>query len=198
MTVRGADYERRKLDDYPTPPEVTRALFDNVKFGPTIFDPACGRRNRIVAVALNLGKRAYGKDIATGQDFLTHEYQLAKDVDITTNPPYGNRRGTLALQFIERALELTKPHRRRVAMLLPIDFDSGKTRAHVFQHPAFAMKLILLDRIRWFNGQSGSTNHAWFIWSWRHRGPAIIKYARIENGDRPARSRRAIHHISDT
>jgi hypothetical protein len=66
-------------------------------------------------------------------------------------------------------------------MLLPIDFDSGKTRRHVFQHPAFALKLVLLDRIKWFDGQSGSTNHCWCVWDWKHKGPPVIKYARIES-----------------
>jgi predicted RNA methylase len=182
MTIRGANYKRRKLDDYPTPPEVTRTLFDNVKFSRAVFDPACGKRNLIVEVARKKGKRAYGRDIAKGgHDFLTHEYQLARGMDIVTNPPYGDRRGTSALRFIERALELTKRDRNRVAMLLPIDFDSGKTRAHVFQHPAFAIKLVLLDRIKWFDGQSGSTNHAWFIWDWKHKGPPVIRYARIKS-----------------
>ncbi len=181
MPTRGANYARVPLDHYPTPPEVTRTLFQNVDLGPQIFDPACGEQNRIVAVALNSGKCAFGKDIITGNDFLTSPYRLDRGVDIVTNPPYGDRRGSLAVQFIERALWLMSKHRNRVAMLLPVDFDSAKTRQHVFgQHKAFAMKLILLDRIRWFDNKAGSTNHAWFIWNWKHSGPPTIRYTRIE------------------
>jgi len=181
MTIRGADYKRRKNDNYPTPPEVTEALLKNVTLGPTIFDPACGKQNRIVAVARHMGLRAYGKDIVTGQDFLTHDYQLSSKVSIVTNPPYGDRRGTLALKFIERALELTDEHDGKVAMLLPIDFDSGKTRQHVFKdHHAFAGKLVLLDRIKWFKNRAGSTNHAWYIWNWKNADPPIIRYTRVE------------------
>jgi hypothetical protein len=187
MTVRGANYPRRKNDDYPTPPEATIALFKNVKLGSAIIDPACGRRNRIVAVALNMGMRATGRDITSGFDFLTDRPTWTDTRDIVTNPPFGVQ-GRTALKFIERALEVTK---HRVAMLLPVDFDSGKTRQHVFQHPAFAIKLILLDRIKWFNGQSGSINHAWFIWDWRHKGPPVIKYARITDGNLVEKKRRS-------
>jgi hypothetical protein len=188
MTARGADYKRRKLDDYPTPPEVLDTLFDHVNFGVTIYDPACGKLDRVLEAAKRHHKRGTGSDIITGDDFLRISANVA--ADIVTNPPYGDRRGTLALRFIEHALVVTEPAHARVAMLLPIDFDSGKTRLHVFEHPAFALKLVLLDRIRWFNGQAGSTNHAWFIWDWRHFGPAIIKYARIEYGDHEPKKRR--------
>ena len=185
MTVRGADYKRRKNDNYPTPLPVTRALFRNVKFGKTIFDPACGKLELILTAARGVGKQAYGRDIINGHgnqfDFLTHRYSFGKNVSVVTNPPYGDRRGTLALKFIERALDLTRKHRTKVAMLLPIDFDSGKTRRHVFEHPAFALKLVLLDRVKWFNGQSGSTNHAWFIWDWQNSGLSpLIKYTTVD------------------
>lgn len=179
MTQRGANYPRKKLDHYQTPKEVTKTLLKHVDLGTSIFDPACGKRNLIVNAAREMGLEAYGRDIVTGHDFLTHKYQLAEGVSIVTNPPYGDRRGTLALEFVERALILTKKYKSKVAMLLPVDFDSGKTRQNVFSHPAFALKLVLLDRVKWFNNQSGSTNHAWYVWSWKHRGPPMIRYARI-------------------
>jgi hypothetical protein len=177
MTIRGADYLRRKHDDYPTPPEVLDVLFKRVKFRGRIVDPACGKLKRIIKAAERHGYRAGGSDIIYGTDFFDIHYIGGHNV--ITNPPYGNRRGSTALHFIEHALAITKSFYGCVAMLLPIDFDSGKTRTHVFQHPAFALKLVLLDRIRWFNGQAGSTNHAWYIWNWRHKGPPTIKYARI-------------------
>lgn len=184
MTVRGADYKRRKLDDYPTPPEVLDTLFENVKLGPEIYDPACGRRRRVIFAAKRHGLRASGSDISgtlIKANFLNMVDGCIGPNDIVTNPPYGNRRGSLALRFIEKALEVTHLYQKHTAMLLPIDFDSGKTRRHVFEHPAFALKLVLLDRIKWFDGQSGSTNHAWYIWDWRHEGPPVIRYARINS-----------------
>ena len=66
-----------------------------------------------------------------------------------------------------------------VAMLLPIDFDSAKTRVHLFGNcSAFAAKFVLLSRIRWFPGASSpSVNHAWFLWSRAHAGLPTIHYA---------------------
>jgi hypothetical protein len=176
MTIRGANYIRRKLDDYATPSEVLDTLFEHVRFRGPILDPACGRLLRVVHAAERHGYAAGGDDIIHGHNFL--DMQNISGHDIVTNPPYGDRRGSLALDFIVHALVLTKEHRKRVAMLLPIDFDSGKTRQLVFQHRAFALKLVLLDRVRWFNGQAGSTNHAWYIWNWMNKGPPVIRYAR--------------------
>lgn len=178
MTTRGADYERRKLDDYPTPPEVLDTLFEHVKFRGTIIDPACGKLKRVIKAAERYGYRASGSDIVYGVNFF--DMQHTGRHNVITNPPYGDRRGTLALRFIEHALSITESYYGCVAMLLPIDFDSGKTRSHVFEHPAFACKLVLLDRIRWFDGQAGSTNHCWCVWDWKHQGPPIIRYARID------------------
>ena len=178
MTVRGANYPRRPRDDYPTPPEVVRTLLVNSSIGPTIFDPACGKRNNIVSAARSLGISATGNDIVHGFNFLDSHRQVNRD--IVTNPPFGTA-GRDAMAFIRHALDLTQKHRRRVAMLLPVDFDSGKTRTDVFGDcQIFAGKLVLLDRIKWFNGKSGSLNHAWFIWNWDHQGPPVIAYARME------------------
>lgn len=186
MTVRGANYPRRPHDDYPTPAEVLDVLFANVELGPAIYDPACGRLKRVLEAARRHGRRGTGSDIIGGYDFLRMRANVA--ADIVTNPPFGDRRGSMTLRFIEHALAVTEPTHGRVAMLLPIDFDSGKTRLHVFRHPAFALKLVLLDRIRWFNGKSGSSNHCWCVWDWnKEEGPPIIKYARIEH-DNDARA----------
>jgi hypothetical protein len=194
MTVRGADYPRRKNDDYPTPAEVLDVLFKHVRFRGPILDPACGKLARVVKAAERHGYSAGGDDIIYGHNFLnstdgTH--------DIVTNPPFGDRRGSLTLAFIEHALKLTAPDMRKVAMLLPVDFDSGKTRVHVFNHPAFSLKLVLLDRVKWFNGKSGSLNHAWFIWDWGRninqktaRTPGI-KYARTPDGKQVKKQGRA-------
>ena len=181
MTIRGANYERKPNDDYPTPFEAIDILFDHVRFTRKILDPACGKLRRVVVAASRHGYIGVGRDIVLrGMDrgnFLNCED--CEGCDIVTNPPYGGRSGKLAREFIEHALALTEAHQGRVAMLLPVDFDSGKTRLHLFQHPAFAMKLIPVDRIKWFNGQSGSINNAWMIWCWKHRGPPILRYTRI-------------------
>jgi hypothetical protein len=112
--------------------------------------------------------------ITTGDDFPLRS-TLPPGVDcVITNPPF-----RLGAEFIRHALKLMESPRGMVAMLLRIDFDSAETRADIFDHPAFAKKVVLRDRIRWFEGSTGapSFNHAWFLWDWQHQGPPTIAYA---------------------
>ena len=71
--------------------------------------------------------------------------------------------------------EITLP---RIAMLLRNDFDSAITRQCLFRHePRFAFKLVLLNRIKWFDGPSSpSNNHAWFVWIPDNEDPPTIRY----------------------
>ena len=123
---------------------------------------------------------AYG----TEHDFLTvNEPPFLTDA-IVTNPPYGeNRRGELAVAFIEHALKLKVP---RIAMLLRNDFDSAISRQHLFRNePRFAFKLVLLNRIKWFDGPSSpSDNHSWFVWSQDNEDLPSIRYISREEAMR--------------
>lgn len=177
MVVRGANYPRHKNDFYETPPETTRALLDAIGFRDCVCDPAAGR-GAILKVLEEYDYTALGDDIDRGYDFLTKPFPRRwKNSDIVTNPPFGVG-GRLAVKFIVRALEVTLPWHGRVAMLLPVDFDSAKTRRHLFADcRAFQLKLVLLNRIRWFNDQSGSVNHAWYIWNHTNKDGQRIDYA---------------------
>ena len=114
--------------------------------------------------------------VGTEHDFLTiNEPPVGVDT-VICNPPYGeNRRGELAVAFIEHALALKVP---RIAMLLRADFDSAVTRQHLFRNePRFAFKLVLLNRIKWFDGPSSpSDNHAWFCWMQDNEDLPTIRY----------------------
>jgi hypothetical protein len=78
-----------------------------------------------------------------------------------------------------------------VAMLLKPDFDSGIGRVHLFRDcPAWSKKIVLLKRIVWFETEGGngpSENHAWYLWSHKHSGPAQIAYEPADH--QPARAR---------
>jgi hypothetical protein len=121
------------------------------------WDPCDDGDGCLIATLHRQGIKAVG----SGPDFLrTTAPPMAGITDIVTNPPLGrNRKGALARAFIEHALQLPV---HRISMLLPIDFDSAITRQQLFRFcPAFTGKLVLLNRIRWIAGSTGSpsTNH---------------------------------------
>ena len=161
MSQRHSGYARKERDLYETPAWATLAVVPHLH-GPTlIWEPAAGG-GKMVAALEGAGLRVVQSDIATGTDFLrSSECHDAVDA-IVTNPPY-----EMAREFVEHALKLMDPCRGMVAMLLRTDFDHAKTRRHLFADcPAFARKVVLTKRIRWFEGSTGSPsfNHAWYIW----------------------------------
>lgn len=160
MSQRHSNYARKADEEYNTPEWVAGVIgMWLVKQGVrSIWEPAPGSGRFAQAL------RHIGFDVhMSNDDFLT---TMGTDADaIVTNPPYG-KRGELAEAFIRHAvLELDAPI---AAFLLRVDYDSAKTRVDMFRDcPTFAGKLVLLDRINWFEraGKAGSsTNHAWFIW----------------------------------
>jgi methylase of polypeptide subunit release factors len=173
VSQRDSGYERKERDLYETPEWVTRALFPHLRSLSRVWEPACGSGKMVDALADHGGYRVYGTDIATGTDFLSCWANEDDSDAIITNPPYDS-----APEFIAHALWLMRPT-RVVAMLLRTDFDHAKTRSSLFaEHPAFAKKVVLTKRIRWFEDSKGSPsfNHAWFIWDWKHEGPPTLAY----------------------
>jgi len=180
MSQRDSGYARLPDDLYETPAWVTAALTSHMKGVQYIWEPACGKGSMAKALAGWPGVRVRATDKAKGIDFLSvaHCHHDA----VITNPPYSH-----AQEFITHALKLTKPHNGRVAMLLRIDYDSARSRQHLFGRcRAFAKKLVLTSRIRWIAGSTGSPsfNHAWFIWDWKHAAtgapPALAYHERSE------------------
>ena len=174
MSQRSSGYARRANEDYSTPDWVTKIIAEHLIVRQrvrTIWEPAAGH-GALAAALKDNGLRV----IVTGGDFLA-QITAPEPVDcICTNPPYGDdRRGFLACEFIRHALTLAPV----VAMLLRVDFDSAKGRTTLFRDcPAFAGKIVLLDRVKWFDGPSSpSDNHAWFIWNRAQKWAPWIAYA---------------------
>jgi hypothetical protein len=174
MSQRSSGYQRQRDDVYETPPWVTRVVVPYLnRRCLDIWEPANGPGSQMAQTLREEGFRV----VATNDNFLA-KTTLPQDIDaIVTNPPYGAS-GKLACRFIAHAIELAPV----VAMLLRIDFDSGKTRIGLFRDcKAFAQKIVLLDRIVWFEREDAngpSENHCWMIWNRCHRGPPTIRYAR--------------------
>jgi hypothetical protein len=178
MSQRPSGYRRQSDEAYETPAWVVAALL--AQFGAPIrcaWDPCDRASGRLVTALRTLGINTIG----TADDFLMITAPPPDVSDLITNPPYGEaKRGELAVRFIEHALKLMVP---RIAMLLRNDFDSAFGRQHLFRRcPYFSGKIVLLNRIRWFEGPSApSDNHSWFIWNRAQLGPPIIRYAaRVE------------------
>lgn len=183
MSQRDSGFEKIRNDFYATPEWVTECLMVEEEFIGDILEPACGHGHISVYLKNN------GLDVCT-MDIISHESvdvcadffslnHLCLPNHIITNPPYGNG-GRLATKFIEHALSLTERQSSKVAMLLRADFDSGKTRSHLFADcPAFKKKIVLTDRIAWANIKQTATpsvNHAWFIWDWWNTEKPVIAY----------------------
>jgi len=183
MSQRDSGYERKERDLYETPSWVTEALLPHLRPLKVIWEPACAS-GKMVRVLETIAE-VWGCDIEPGDgyifaDFLgpTPRVNVDSISAIITNPPYED-----AVQFIGRALDRTEHLGGLVAMLLRTDFDHAKTRWCFFGgHPAFAKKLVLTKRIKWFEDSKGqpSFNHAWFIWDWRHKGPPTLAYGPVQ------------------
>lgn len=161
MAQRNSGYERQADELYETPAWVAKVIsrwLQSVGVR-SIWEPAAGPGK----LAAALRDEGYAVTTTTS-DFFIQE-KIPKVDAIVTNPPYGpHRRGDLAAQFARTARGTGIPI---IAMLLPVDFDSAKSRRDLFADcPRFAGKIVLLDRIVFFDrpGAAPSTNHAWFVW----------------------------------
>jgi hypothetical protein len=192
MGKHGSEYARIERDHYPTPSWVPQALAEHVDLrGLTVWEPACGDGGMAAALRRQGCARVYASDIVdrgNGQDealdFLSAQSPKLRFDLVCTNPPFG-KRGKLATAFIEVGLQrLENPG--LLALLLPCDFDSAKTRARWFGDcPHFVAKIVLRKRVIWFQRTDGKReapreNSAWFLWqrSPPHlRHPPVILYA---------------------
>ncbi len=187
MILRGANL-RKAHEDYRTPAEPVLALIPHLVDIRVAWVPSDRGGDSVLAATL----RAHGiETVSTDGDFLTVREPPAGADAIVDNPPFG-RAGTMAVAFAAHALQLMP----FTALLLPVDFDSARSRTHLFRDcPSFAGRLILLQRIVWFPGgpASPSANHMWAIWDAGrdHRSPPIVHYEAESN--LPARRRR---HLS--
>lgn len=169
MTVTSSKYARRDGDLYTEEPWATEALLRRFPMaGLHVWEPAAGRHS-MAGVLRGAGARVTTSDTDGHRrhdfrfDFLAGgDPPVGRRVDaIVSNPPYGpgNRD---AVRFLRLALARCEG---TVALLLTAKFDHAKGRVDVFRDcPRFRAKIALVDRIAFFDGQSGTEDHAWFIW----------------------------------
>lgn len=188
MSQRNSGYERKPLDAYDTPSWVTEALLSHLRDDrrtDVVWEPAAGA-GLMTAALVGAGCKVFASDLLPRHphvkqgDFLMAAGAPVEVRAIITNPPFGD----VGEAFISHALDLMREREGLVAMLFRADYDSAASRKPLFSdHSAFAKRIVLTRRIVWFveaNGKpkaSPSANHAWYVWDWRHRGPATVGYA---------------------
>ena len=95
-------------------------------------------------------------------------------------------------EFVDRALELTRPVGGMVALLVNIQWPTGATNSTRCRMPAFDMEIKLIGRIAWFAGPDGKPakqpqeNDRWLIWDWSRTpaSPECCSPARTLNPNR--------------
>ncbi len=180
MAQRHSEYGRLADDRYQTPSWVTGVLLNRVRFDRPmrILEP-CAGDGLMVAVLRDAGHFVFASDIEPDlpgldrvADFLDADLSDCGCDTLITNPPYN-----LITEMVRHALSL--PYLKTIAILGGSGFDYAKLRADLFCHSRFRTKLLLQQRIVWFEGaQKGrpSTNHAWYIWGSPTNYPAELRY----------------------
>jgi hypothetical protein len=151
---------RPDKDLYPTPPWPTEALVEHIEVaGKRIWEPACGRGDMAETLRA-AGARILATDIEYPRlqrlfDFTSPMPDWERPDGIVTNPP-GGERNTLAVRFVELAIERIGDG-GFVAMLLPNDFDCAAGRRHLFAGcPVFYAKPCSPAAL---SGSMGRTRH---------------------------------------
>jgi hypothetical protein len=162
---------RERDDFYPTPPEVTEALWlaENKYLGKkglpaVIWEPACGdgaickalERHDHDVVATDLVYRGYGHGEI---DFLKRKSlpKEAPDEYIITNPPFN-----LAAQFIDHALGTLKVS--YLALLLKSTFFHADGRMALYERFTPSVIYPLTWRPDFMGLGAPTMECAWFVW----------------------------------
>lgn len=177
LTAGGKKENRRELDFYPTPPEVTISLMEFLQL-PTnsvIWEPAFGNGAMAKILDQYVTTGVICTDIIYGDDYLTTQPPLSIDA-IITNPPFN-----LSAQFIEKAVHDAPI----VAMLLKSQYWHAKIRTDLFEKypPTWVLPLNwrpdFLEHKRKVGDKKGSPTMevAWSVWI---KGDTETKYKIIK------------------
>lgn len=172
-TNRGA--VRRESDFYATPLETVYSFldaYDGIKSSDSILEPSAGDgaiikalrnrgyENHIDAVELREEERynliGYADRVHIG-NFLTAEGLGPYDV-VIGNPPY-----SIALEFIEKSLEVVRPG-GRVIMLLRTNFLESKARFQFWKDNPLSGLYCLHKRPSFTGKGTDATSYSWFVW----------------------------------
>lgn len=174
--------ERQQHDYYATEPKAVELLLAEETFASTIWECACGEGHLSKAIekagysviSTDLIYRGFGYPMSV--DFLSTKSEGCFSGDIITNPPY-----KYALEFVEQALRVVKPH-NKVAMFLKLTFLEGQRRKSFFKtNPPKTIYVSSSRLICAKNGEfekygSSAVAYAWYVWEKGYSGHTVIKW----------------------
>ena len=152
-------YSRNKYDAYPTPPDVTKALLDFLRFPKTtrFWECACGDGYMVNAIR-DEGYEVIGTDIQTGTDYLSAETPEGVDF-IISNPPF-----SLAREFIVKYITRKIPF----AFLVKSQFWHAGKRLALFRSypPTYVLPLTWRPDFLFKSRGGGSPlmDVMWVVW----------------------------------
>lgn len=165
LTNSNTNDNRRELDYYPTPPDVTHALMRFLELPPcTIWEPACGngamsdvlKQYGHTVISCDLRHTGYGEG---GIDFLSSERECDA---VITNPPFNTSQ-----QFIRHALKQAKI----VAMVLKSQYWHAIKRKSLFEQfpPSYVLPLLwrpdfLFDQRKVGERANPTMEVGWSVW----------------------------------
>ena len=175
--------KRRRLRQdnnfYATHPSVTQDILRKEKFHNKVLEPFCGtgsmaeviKENGYEVEAYDIIDRGYGK---VG-DFYEVDFPKG-EYDIISNPPYD----TNLPELIVRCLSIAK---NKVALLLPLDYLSGKQRIQkVYSTKPPRTVYVYEDRIivglnaDFKQNLGNKINYAWYVWEKGFKGTPELKW----------------------
>lgn len=181
MSAANRGGQRKAYDFYATPADTVHAFlnsFEGISTSDRILEPSAGNgaiiqalrnhgyTNRIDAVEIRPEERAQLEALAdnvTIGSFFDYDPGLGYDV-IIGNPPY-----SMALEFINKSLELLHPGGLLIFLLRTNFLESEKRFRWWQEHPLSG--LYTLHKRPSFTGHgTDATSYSWFVWE-RGGGP---------------------------
>lgn len=154
-----SDFERKAMDDYPTPPEAVTPLLRHLTPGTTFCEPCAGEGKLIETLERAGMKCVSAFDAAIGpHPRIDVSFMEEKDLNgasyIITNPPWER---DLLHQIIVRCA-LFRP------TWLLFDADWAHTRQAI-PYLEMCQKIVAVGRVKWIEGSkmAGKDNACWYL-----------------------------------
>jgi len=154
-----SNFERKRMDDYPTPPEAVTPLLNHLARGTRFCEP-CAGEGKLIATLEAVGMKCVSAfDAAIGPhrradvSFITEADLLDAEM-IITNPPWDRD----PLHQIIMRCALFRP------TWLLFDADWAHTRQAI-PYLEMCKKIVAVGRVRWMEGtkSAGKDNACWHL-----------------------------------